>query len=143
MSNLLFILSLGICLGFEFNKLYKFNSVYRINVISSNYGKHTMKRLNSNLISAWSKFALLDVFYSILTIIGIFTINSNLFCVIIIMSFVKYVLFKYIKIEFFRKSISFFDIMLSITLLTIILANLLFYKIPDTLFLTNLYNSML
>jgi len=140
MINLIFILLIGMCLSFEIHKSIKFKMFYRINMISVYYGKNITKKLNSNILLFFSKMTLIDIIYTLLTLIGLFTINSNLFLVLICMSFIKTIVFKYIKNKIFIKAFIFFDSFFSIPILTIIIINLLFYKIPDILLLTNIYN---
>jgi len=142
MINLIFLLSIGTFLAFEFHKLIKFSLFYRMSVISSFYGKNIMKRLNPEIIRLFAKIALVDIIYSILLIIGMFTINVNLFSSLIIISFLKVSSFKHYKNVYFRKSLLIFDSFLTILILTIIIVNLLFYNISDFLLLTNIYNSM-
>ena len=142
MINLIFLLSIGTFLAFEFHKLIKFSLFYRMSVISSFYGKNIMKRLNPEIIRLFSKIALVDIIYSILLIIGMFTINVNLFSSLILISFLKGVSFKHYKNVYFRKFLLIFDSILTILILTIIIVNLLFYNISDFILLTNIYNSM-
>ena len=142
MLNLFFILFIGIFLSFEIHKLFRANLFYRITTISVYYGKNIQKKLNSNMLSLFSKIALADIIYSIITLIGIFTINFELFFILILMSFIKTFSFKYLKNINIRKLILIIDSVLSILILTIILINLLFYKIPDIVLLTNLYKQI-
>jgi hypothetical protein len=139
MINLIFILSIGIFIAFEINKLTDFNFFYKMIVISSDYSKNIAKRENSNVLKCYAKFALAEIAYSMITLIGIFTINYNIFFIIILLSVIKTLSFKYFKNKNIRKLIIIIDSILTILLLSAILVNLLFYKTTDILFITNLY----
>lgn len=118
------ILNLLLCffICFEFQKLFQLNFFFRLRCISNDY-YNNLPRENSIAYEEITKIGVIDFFYLITIIIGIFTKNNLFFSAILIISIIQFFIFKTIKNKKIRRFFTIFDILSSISLLLIILTN--------------------
>lgn len=139
---ILLLTCLCIFLGFELQKIIQFNLFYKLKCLSIDYEKQITTRVNSVAFKEIIKIVFIDSFLLILMLYGLTTINGYLFFVLFIMSFIVTAIFKKTKITSIRKSILIIDGVLTITLLSLVIINLLFYKISDIQLLGNIFHHL-
>ena len=138
--EIIFIISLGLCVGFEIQKIFQFNYFFRIFSIISDYKKNALKNKKSIIYNDIIKITLVEFAYSIVTFIGLFTVNFWFFYTLILLSILTNIFFKYIKNKKIRKIYYFCDITLSTLLLILPIINMLFFHLTSSQFITQLSN---
>ena len=104
MLNLLFALAIG----YELQKLIQFNFFFRLRYITSDYSliiKNKMKASTSVLFKELFLVVFADLGYTLVLLIGLFTINLYFVFCIFLLSILQNIIFKFIKNKTFRKNI--------------------------------------
>ena len=97
---MLYILSLSFLLGYEIQKLIQFNFFFKLKRISTDYRESILAKVsvaNLTFYKELLKITLIDFFYLIILIIGLFTINDYFICGILLLWITQSYIFKYIK----------------------------------------------
>ena len=121
---MLYILSLSFLLGYEIQKLIQFNFFFKLKRISTDYRESILAKVsvaNLTFYKELLKITLIDFFYLIILIIGLFTINDYFICGILLLWITQSYIFKYIKNNFVRKTFFLLNILLSIYFLIVAL----------------------
>ena len=137
---MIYILILGMFLGFEIQKLIQFNFFFRLKCITTDYYNSIVLRENSFIQKELIKIGLIDFVYYIVILIGLFTINKYLFIIMIVQYLLTSSIFS-IKNKIFRKIVFISDSLLSITILCLIIVNSMFYNIDSLEFIKILINN--
>jgi hypothetical protein len=138
--TILFILALGLCLGFEIQKLFQFNYFFRLLYLVADYQKKLLKNKKSVVYIDLIKISLVEFAYSIVIFIGLFTENYYFFYGLIIISILTNIIFKYIKNNKIRKIYYLLNIFLSILCLSLPIINILFFHLTSAEFIALLTN---
>lgn len=138
---LLLILSIGLFLGFEIQKLIQFNYFFRMKCLISDYYNNIILRKHGIIQKEVIKLGLINFVYSIVTFIGLFTINKYLFVIIIIQSIFDSIFFRIIKNKKMRKLQFITDTIISMIVLSLISVNLLFFHVDSIEFITIILNN--
>lgn len=132
---MIYILIIGIFLGFEIQKLFQFNFFFRLKCITSDYYNNIILRKLSLIQKEVVKVGLVDFVYYIVIFTGFFTINKYFFFAISIQSFIISIIFRTFKNKKIRKFFCISDSIMSIVILCLILINLLYFKIDSVQFI--------
>lgn len=132
---MIYILIIGIFLGFEIQKLFQFNFFFRLKCITSDYYNNIILRKLSLIQKEVVKVGLVDFVYYIVIFTGFFTINNYFFFAIFIQSFIISIIFRTFKNKKIRKFLCISDSIMSIVILCLILINLLYFKIDSVQFI--------
>ena len=136
---MIFNLFLTLFIVWEIQKLIQFNYFFRLSCLSSDYPKLITRRIKSVAYNETIKIALVEIVYTTITFIGIFSKNVYFFCGIFALTFFHVLIFKYIKQKKIRKISFVINIFLSIILLILPIINSLFYnQIDGILFIKQL-----
>lgn len=135
---MIYYLFVIIFLGFEIQKLLQFDFFFRIRSISGLYSKKILKRTNSIAFKEISKLALIDIFYIIVLLIGLFTINRYFFCGVLLISVLQSFVFK-LKNKTFKKIFLIIDIILTISLLILAIINFSYYQLDGIQFIKQFF----
>jgi len=130
MLNLLFALAIG----YELQKLIQFNFFFRLRYITSDYSliiKNKMKASTSVLFKELFLVVFADLGYTLVLLIGLFTINLYFVFGIFLLSILQNIIFKFIKNKTFRKISFTFDILCSLVLLLLSVINSLFWHLDS------------
>ena len=138
--ELLFIISLGAFIGYEIQKIIQFNYFLKLKCIVSDYYNQILKKQTTVAYKEIIKISLVDFAYSIVTFIGLFTINLYFFYALIFLSILTNMFFKYVKNKKIRKIYFILDIVLSILLLSLPIINMFFYHLTSAQFIAQLIN---
>lgn len=131
MLNLLFALAIG----YELQKLIQFNFFFRLRYITSDYSFIIKNKMKAESTSVLFKELFLVVFadlgYTLVLLIGLFTINLYFVFCIFLLSILQNIIFKFIKNKTFRKISFTFDILCSLVLLLLSVINSLFWHLDS------------
>jgi hypothetical protein len=132
-----FLLSLAI--GYELQKLIQFNFFFRLRCIVSDYYPNIQTKIKSVDFKELLKISLMDLSYSIVLLLCLFTINLYFSASIYLLSIIQNLIFKTIKNKTIRKIAYSIDIILSITLLLLSITNSIFYHLDGIQFIKQLF----
>ena len=131
MYNLL----LTLFLGYEIQKLFQFNLFFRLKCLSIDYKNIFIKKVNSVAVKEFSKVNLMELFYLITLLFGLFSVNLYFLCSILGLASFELFIFKNIKNKLTRKIVFLLTTILSIILLTLSITNLLFANVNGVEFI--------
>lgn len=135
---MIFNLLLTIVFGYEIQKLLQFNFFFRLNSLIYEYKNNIKKRINSVIYPEITKVSLMELMYILTLLIGVFSKNLYFFVAILMLSNINIVILKNIKNKSIKKTFFFIDIILSIILLGLALANNLFFNLESIDFLNKI-----
>lgn len=131
---MIYYLIVTLFLAFEIQKIFQFNYFLKIKSLSGEYSKKILRRTNSIAYKEISKVALVDIFYLLTLIFGLFTFNRYFFCAILLLSLIGSFVFR-IKNKTIKKIFLIVDITITIILLILAIINFIFYKIDSIQFI--------
>lgn len=135
---MIFNLLLTIVFGYEIQKLLQFDFFFRLNALIYSYKNNIKNRINSVIYPEISKVSLMELMYILTLLIGVFSKNLYFFVAILMLSNINIVILKNIKNKSIKKTFFFIDIILSIILLGLALANNLFFNLESIDFLNKI-----
>jgi len=138
--EIIFILLLGIFVGYEIQKLYQFNYFFKLTYLVSDYYTQILKKTKTVAYKEIIKVTLVEFVYSIVTFIGLFTVNFYFFSSLVLLSIFSNIFFKYIKNKKIRKIYKIIDILLSIMILSLVIINMINYHLTSVQFIEQLLN---
>ena len=127
----LFFFSLQLIVIYEIWKLTKLNFNFKLKCIFYDYREYIVKRVNSNAFKQFLKINMIEFYYGILTVIGLFTQNNIFFLSLIMLSLCEYFSFKFIKNKKIKKGLFILNIILSISLLVLTIINIKYFNLNN------------
>jgi len=138
---MIYILLIAFLIGFELQQLFQFNFFFRMYCLIIDYPTKIFKRVNSVAYKETIKLTFADLAYTIILAAGLFsTTTVYFFCGILFLSFIRSAIFKIVKNKTIRKILYIIDILLSLSLLTLSIINLIFYQLNGIEFIKHFFN---
>jgi len=119
---------LSIFIAYEIQKLVQFNLFFRLTCLVADYYKQILEKTTTVVYKEIIKKVLIELLYAIVIFIMLFTYNSYFSASILLLSIITPLAFN-IKNKLFRKMFFALDILLSISLLSLSIINIIFFKL--------------
>ena len=120
---------LALAIGYEIQKLIQLNFFFRIRSLVADYYPNIQTKLKSTAFKELLIISFADLGYALVLLIGVFTINLYFCASIFLLSTIQNIIFKTIKNKTIRKISFTTDIILSIILLSLSVANSMYYHL--------------
>lgn len=129
----IYTLCLVFLLAYEAQRVAYFNFFFKLKCITIDYTNYLKTKTKSVAFKELLKISLIELLYVIILFVGIYTKNNHLCLFLLFIQAFETYIFK--KIKKLRKTIFIIDSIISITILSLCIINLMFYQLDSFQFI--------
>ena len=130
-------LCLVFLLAYEIQRINQFSFFFRLKCLTTDYTTYLKTKTKSVAFKELLKISAIELLYVIILFIGIYTKNNHLCLLLLFIQVFETFIFK--KIKKLRKTIFIIDMIISITILSLCIINLMFYQLDSFQFIQHFF----